>query len=60
MNDRLYKQPVPTEFENRLALRILVARMHLRIHIEILGNRAQRDIQLQVHYARRYLQAGDF
>lgn len=44
-----------SDFDGRLEMRILAAKLRLRVGIEILTNRAQRDLQLQVHHIRRAL-----
>lgn len=46
------------DFDERIELRILASKLRLRVNIEILANRAQRDIQIQAHYIRRALHAG--
>lgn len=43
------------DFDDRIELRILAAQLGLRVKIEILCNRAQRDIQIQTYDALRDL-----
>lgn len=42
-----------SDFDARIELRILGAKLRLRVQAEILANRAHRDIQIAAHYARR-------
>lgn len=43
------------DFDSRIELRILASQLRLRVQIEINVNRAQRDIQIETHYAMRDL-----
>lgn len=42
-------------FDARIELRIAAAQLRLRVHVEILGNRAERDIAIETHRALRDL-----
>lgn len=57
LSDKRHDDSV-VEFDERIELHILASKLRLRVHIEILENRAQRDIMIQAHRARRSLHAG--
>lgn len=44
-----------TDFDARIELRILAAQLRMRVHVEILCNRAERDIAIETHRALRDL-----
>jgi hypothetical protein len=44
-----------SNFDDRLETKILAAQLRLRVHVEVLANRAQRDIQIETHHAMRDL-----